>query len=97
MAHSELSKVCASPVSIPTWKALSYSFPQTPPPRSLDPTTRLRHKLVNVVVVAILDAGVDTASPRGPQAIADPALAKRCHTRGRPVGGMASVESVSEL
>src|SRR5918997_1771707 len=28
-AHSKLSKVCESPPGIVTWKALSYSFPQT--------------------------------------------------------------------
>jgi hypothetical protein len=58
---------------------------------------RSRQELVNVVLVAILDAGVDTASPRGPQAVADPALAEGCHARCRPVGGIASVQSVREV
>jgi hypothetical protein len=47
---------------------------------------RSRHQLVYVVVEAVLDAGVDTATPRGPQAVADPALPEGCHARrGRPV------------
>jgi hypothetical protein len=34
----------------------------------------LGYKLVYVVVVAVLDARVDAAGPRRPQAVADPAL-----------------------
>src|SRR5215212_1160784 len=50
------------------------------------------------MVVAVLDAGTDTVGPRGPQAVADPALAEGCHARrGRPVGGIAGVEGVSEI
>jgi hypothetical protein len=60
-------------------------------------TTISRRKLVNGVVVAILDAGADTAGPRGPEAIADPALAEGCHERGRSDGGIAGVEGVSEV
>src|SRR5215216_5240657 len=41
--------------------------------------------------------GADTATPRGPLPIADPALPEGCYARGGPVGGMASVEGVSEL
>jgi hypothetical protein len=59
---------------------------------------RSRQELVNVMVVAILDAGVDTAGPRGPEAIADPALAEGGHARrGRPVGGIAGIESIGEI
>jgi hypothetical protein len=35
--------------------------------------SRSRQEFVNVVVVAILDAGADTATPRSPLPIADPA------------------------
>jgi hypothetical protein len=42
----------------------------------------LGHKLVDVVVVAVLDAGADASGPRGPQAVADPALAEGCNARG---------------
>ena len=34
----------------------------------------LGHKLVDVVVVAVLDAGADPFRPRGPQAVAHPSL-----------------------
>src|SRR5215211_1120659 len=57
----------------------------------------LGHKLVHVVVVAVLDAGADAAGPRGPQAVADPALAEGRHPRGRPVRGIAGVQSVREV
>ena len=67
-------------------------------PRSFDQAKRgLRHELVYVVDVAILHAWVDTATPRGPLPIADPALAEGCHPSGRPVQGIASVEDVSEV
>src|SRR5215207_6442150 len=69
----------------------------SPSSAPLHPTTRLRHKLVDVVVVAILDAGVDTATPGSPEAVADPALAEGGHARGRPVRGIAGVEGVSEV
>src|SRR5215203_2283139 len=58
---------------------------------------RLRHKLINVVVVAVLDAGIDAPGLRGPQAVADPALAERCHACGRPVRGISGVEGVREI
>src|SRR5215203_7554470 len=58
---------------------------------------RLRHKLINVVVVTVLDTGTDASRPRGPQAVADPALAEGCHARGRPVRGIARVEGVREI
>src|SRR5215207_9438038 len=55
-------------------------------PRSFDQAKRgLRHELVYVVVVSILDAGVYTATPRGPLTIADPALPEGCHACRRPV------------
>ena len=59
------------------------------PPRSFDQVMRLRHHLVYVVVVAVLDAGADASCLRGPQAVADPALAEGCHARGRPVRGIS--------
>src|SRR5215207_6881993 len=47
---------------------------------------RSRHQLVDVVVVAVLDARADTATPPGPLPIADPALPEGCHgRRGGPV------------
>ena len=44
----------------------------------------LGHKLVYVVVVAVLDARADAPAPRGPEAVADPAPGEgRCpHTIG---------------
>jgi hypothetical protein len=42
---------------------------------------RLRHKLVYVVVVAVLDARADASGPRGPEAVADPAPAEGGHAR----------------
>jgi hypothetical protein len=58
-------------------------------PRSPDHESKLSHKLVNVVVVAVLDAGADASGPHGPQAVADPALAEGCHARGGPVRRIA--------
>src|SRR5215204_4534269 len=58
---------------------------------------RLRHKFIYVVVVTVLDAGADASGPRGPQAVADPALAEGGHPRGRPVRGIARVQSVCEI
>jgi len=49
------------------------------------------------VVLAILEAGADTAAPRSPEAIVDPALAEGCRARGRPVQGIVSVEGVREI
>src|SRR5829696_9745976 len=58
----------------------------------------LAHELVYVVVVAVLDARVDASGPRGPEAVADPALAEGGHARrGRPVRGISGVEGVSEV
>ena len=57
----------------------------------------LGHHLVYVVVVAVLDTGADAPTPRGPLPIADPALAEGGNTRGGPVGGIACVESISEI
>jgi hypothetical protein len=57
----------------------------------------LCHELVNVVVVAVLDARADASGPHGPQAVADPALAEGGPARGRPVRGMAGVECVREV
>ena|SRR5215211_1815936 len=66
-----------------------------PEPRQWDSgRSRSRQEFVNVVVVAILNAGVDTATPRGPEAVADPALAEGCHARGRPIQGITGVESI---
>src|SRR5918994_6812641 len=50
------------------------------------------------MIVAILKAGVDTATPRGPLPIADPALPEGGNARrGRAVGGIAGVEGVREI
>src|SRR5215204_4706319 len=57
----------------------------------------LGHNLVYIVVVAILDAGADASGSRGPQTVADPALAEACNARGRPVRGISCVEGVSEI
>src|SRR5215213_8477535 len=58
----------------------------------------LCHELVYVVVVAVLDASADPPGPRGPEAVADPALSEGGHARrGRPVRGIASVEGVREI
>jgi hypothetical protein len=57
----------------------------------------LSHELVNVVVVTVLDAGADTTGPRGPQAVADPALAEGGHPGGRAVRRIAGVEGVGEI
>jgi len=57
----------------------------------------LCHKLVYVVVVAVLDAGMDASGPRGPQAVADPALAEGRNARERSVRGIAGVEGVGEI
>src|SRR5215218_7588133 len=70
----------------------------TAPAPSFDQVERrLRHKLVYVVVVAVLDARADASGPRRPQAVADPALADGCHPRCRPVRGIACVEGVREV
>src|ERR671911_3120467 len=42
---------------------------------------RSRHQLVNVVVVAILDAGADAPGPRRPEAVSDHALPERRNAR----------------
>src|SRR4051812_30214579 len=60
------------------------------------------HELVYVVVVAVLDigvdAGVDAAGPRRPQVVANPALPEGGNARrGGPVRGIASVQSVREI
>src|SRR5215217_7879688 len=57
----------------------------------------LGHHLVNVVVIAVLDARADPSGPRGPETVADPALAEGRHTRGRSVGGISGVQSVREI
>src|SRR5215211_4558304 len=50
------------------------------------------------MVVAVLDARADASGPRGPQAVADPALAEGGHARrSRPVRGIAGVQRVSEI
>jgi hypothetical protein len=49
----------------------------------------LGHELVHVVVVTILDARTDSAGPRCPAAVADPALPEGCHSRGRSVRGIS--------
>src|SRR5215203_3357348 len=58
---------------------------------------RLRHKLINVVVVTVLDARADASGPRGPQAVADPALAEGRHPRGGTVRRITGVQSVREI
>jgi hypothetical protein len=59
-------------------------------PRSFDQVEEgLRHHLVYVVVVTVLDAGADASGPRGPQAVADPALAEGGHACGGTVQGIA--------
>jgi hypothetical protein len=57
----------------------------------------LGHQLVNIVIVAILDARTDTAGLRGPEAVSDPALAEGGHPRARFVRGIAGVEGVREI
>src|SRR5215212_6618598 len=49
-------------------------------------------KLVDIVVEAILDAGVDTASPRGPETVADPALSEANHPATIGIDAIAEVE-----
>jgi integrase len=49
------------------------------------------------VVVTVLDTGTDAPGTQSPQAVADPALAEGCHPSGRPVCGIASIESVRGL
>jgi len=66
-------------------------------PRSLDQVRRLRHKLVDVVVVAVVDTRADASGPRDPEAVSDPAPPEGCHARGRPVRGITGVESVREI
>src|SRR5215213_7498611 len=62
-------------------------------PRSFDQAERgLRHELVYVVVVAILHAWVDTATPRGPLPIADPALSEANHPATIGIDAIAEVE-----
>ena len=39
----------------------------------------LGHKLIYVVVVAILDAGANTIGPRDPEAVSDPTLTEGGH------------------
>ena len=50
----------------------------------------LGHHLVNVVVVAVVDTGIDAFGPSGPHAVADPAFAEGRNARGRAVGGLYS-------
>src|SRR5215211_5830750 len=57
----------------------------------------LGHEFIYVVVVAVLDAGADASAPRGPQAVADPALPEGRHASGRAGGGIACVEGVGEI
>ena len=57
----------------------------------------LGHNFIYVVVVTVLDAGADAPGPRGPEAVADPALAEGGHACGRPVRGIAGVESIGEI
>jgi hypothetical protein len=57
----------------------------------------LGHELVYVVVVAVLHARADAPGPRGPQAVADPALAEGRHPRGWPVRGIVGKEGVGEI
>jgi DNA-binding Xre family transcriptional regulator len=58
----------------------------------------LRHKLVYVVVVAVLDARADASGPQSPHPIADPALAEGGNTRrGRAVRAISGVECVREI
>jgi Phage integrase family len=49
------------------------------------------------VVVTVLDARADASGLRGPQTVADPALAEGGHPSGRPVCGIARVEGVYEI
>jgi integrase len=49
------------------------------------------------VLVTVLDAGADAPGTQSPQAVADPALAEGCHPSGRPVCGIAGIESVRGL
>ncbi len=49
-------------------------------PHAPDPVCEaLRHQLLYVVVVAVLDARAHPSRPRGPQAVADPALTEGSH------------------
>src|SRR5918994_1239424 len=57
----------------------------------------LGQELVYVVVVTVLNARTDAAGPRGPQAVADPALAEGRNARRGPVRRIASVEGVREI
>jgi hypothetical protein len=52
-------------------------------PRSLDQVDSLRHKLINVVVVAVLDARADASRPQSPQTVADPAFTEGSHAGGK--------------
>ena len=47
------------------------------------------HKFVDVVIVTVLDARADASGPRGPETVADPALAEGGHACGRAVRGIA--------
>jgi hypothetical protein len=57
----------------------------------------LGHKLVYVVVVAVLDAGADAPGPRRPQPVSDPALPEGRHLRCRAVRRISCVEGVGEI
>jgi hypothetical protein len=57
----------------------------------------LSHKLINVVVVTVLDARADAPGPCGPQAVAEPTFAEGGHPSGRPVGGISCVEGAGEF